>query len=407
MARKIAKLILAGAVTPFIGVGIYLLQLQVNPQGVYGYLLVQCLLSLVFLAYFSCMGYFYSKNGPIRGFKLLFFLIPLGFTFMSLAYKLWVSSNIPAAVLLSGIEVPFHYVLTYLYYLAGPYYLLPSVVPILVCFLSFQLGGLLGRHTVKRRDRAKGIKKIGTLLCIAIFCAAIVLSTRPSVLPQSAPSDVFSMYELEAGLVPGIAVSQGTSREDTKNPDVVCVMRIYSDPGSAQFSFHGGMDFGHTFLTFLNVSSSDITVGCHTVAPNQMVSVGKFGNLTDHASGFKGVFYNIESQRTQRFGWYAAGRSIYMDLTASELNTVSHAIKQMQSGYIEVGNNCAAFAGLVWNSILSSDHAKYMDHIGTPSLIYRELGSIGGCYTGNGIIQADYAPCYYSGSVGVICEDKY
>lgn len=253
----------------------------------------------------------------------------------------------------------------------------------------------------------KRAKKILFLLFTAVFCFAIALPSIFAVPSQSVSPEVFSAYEIEAGLVPETSANQATDGEKTTNSDIVCVMRIYSDPGIVSFSPQLSMDFGHSFLTFLNVSSSDITVGRHTVAPNQMISVGKFGNLTDYAGGFKGVFYNIESHRSQALGWYATGRSLFMDLTASELNTISDCIKQMQAGYIEVGNNCATFAGLVWNSILPSDHAKYIDHVGTPSLIYQDMEGIGGYYTGNGLIQAEDARCFYTGSVRVICEDKY
>lgn len=153
MIRKISALLLSGGVTPLLGVGIYLLQLQVNPRGIYVYLLVQCLISFVFLAYFFGMGYLCSKTRPIRAIKLWFFLIPFGITFISFVHKLWLSSNIPAAVVLSGIEVPFHYLLTYLYYFAGPYYPAASFFPILICFFSFHLGETLWKERLKRRTK--------------------------------------------------------------------------------------------------------------------------------------------------------------------------------------------------------------------------------------------------------------
>ena len=150
--RHAAALLLRGGITPLLGGGIFLLQLQVNPHGIYVYLLVQCLFSLVFLAYFFGMGYFCWKTGPVPASKLWFFLIPLSITLVNLVHKLWLSSNIPAAVILSGLEVPFHYVLTYLYYLAGPWYPIVSIVPVLVCFFSFWLGKLTGKKTLNRRN---------------------------------------------------------------------------------------------------------------------------------------------------------------------------------------------------------------------------------------------------------------
>ena len=95
----------------------------------------------------------------------------------------------------------------------------------------------------------KRAKKILFLLFTAVFCFAIALPSIFAVPSQSVSPEVFSAYEIEAGLVPETSANQATDGEKTTNSDIVCVMRIYSDPGIVSFSPQLSMDFGHSFLT--------------------------------------------------------------------------------------------------------------------------------------------------------------
>lgn len=185
-------------------------------------------------------------------------------------------------------------------------------------------------------------------------------------------------------------------------------MRIYSDPGSEQSSSSNqDLNFGHTFLTFFNTSTKNIVVGRHTVAPKKMISIGKFENFENEANGFKGAFYNVEVQRKAYHQWYQTDHSIYLDLNATQLDTVSTIIKSSQDGYAFVGNNCASFAARVWNSVLPNpDHPLYINHFTVPKMVYQDITRTGQYLKGNGLMQSDYARCYYLGSVRHYCKDK-
>lgn len=235
---------------------------------------------------------------------------------------------------------------------------------------------------------------------IAILCALSICLTMgiTSVFAQDVSADqdysIFSYYEIAAGLVPGRKV---VARRNSDN--IVCVMRIYSDPSAAG----SGSIFentGHTFLTFLNASSSNITVGRHVVEPNKMISIGKFAKFEE----FKGAFYNVEVNRKAK-GWYTGVRSIYMELTASQLQTVSTYLKNAQAGYQLVGDNCACYAVKAWNSVLRINDDQYIDHFATPLVVYQDISDIGYYFDGNGLLKADYELCYYDGANRKTCKD--
>ena len=244
---------------------------------------------------------------------------------------------------------------------------------------------------------------------IALFCILSIAITS-SVLTSSALStpdiNVFSPYEIQAGVVPGVSPNSAISPHSARG-NIVCVMRIYSDNDGEDSSASSSSNFGHSFLTFLNVFSSNIVVGRATVEPNKMISVGKFGNFGDYANGFKGLFYNVEAQRKATLNWYQSNRSLYRDLTLSELETVSKYLISAQSGYSLVGNNCATTAARAWNSILSTSDKNYFNVYGTPNAVYQEITQKGYYLVGNGLIQADYDRCYYNGSTRITCKDKY
>ncbi len=249
---------------------------------------------------------------------------------------------------------------------------------------------------LKRRDKLLSI----LVLLLVGFSLAISSFAHSS---SNTDLNKYSIYEIQAGLVPNVDPSILPQRSSASS--VVCVMRLYSDNGGGGSSSSDLSDFGHSFLTFLNVSSQNITVGQHTVAPGKMVSVGKFGNLGTCANDFKGAFYNVEAQRKDILGWYGPDVSMYLELTASQLSAVSNILINKQSGYLTLGNNCATFAAAAWNSVAPS--SKKIMNWARPADIYNEIIHLGSYARGNGLIDVDYARCYFNGSTKVICGDRY
>lgn len=246
---------------------------------------------------------------------------------------------------------------------------------------------------------------------IAIICmVTLILSTF--ITTSSATSNEylkqFSIYEIQAGLVPGVSKNSISNKIQSNSAnDIVCVMRIYADPSGEDSSSSPGHSFGHAFLTFLNCSQNNIKVGRFYVAPGQMISVGKFGNFGTAANNFKGVFYNVETQRKEKLNWYTRSESMYVELTQTQLDSASAYIINNQSGYLEIGNNCATLAAGAWNAALSSNHVQYIPSFSTPDMIKGWVEEYGYYYTGNGLLRADYSRCYYSGSTLIYCGDPH
>lgn len=240
-------------------------------------------------------------------------------------------------------------------------------------------------------------RKLAVLCALFLGCLICIIPLRAQSAPEDRGDRVFSAYEIASGLVPGYSVEPGQ-----RTGAIVCVMRLYSESPEGLSWLRSG-DFGHTFLTFLNTSASDITVGRHTVEPGKMVSIGKFGKF----EGYQGAFYNAETGRKARFGWYADAKSVYLELTEDQLQTVSDYLKKHLEGYTIVGDNCAYYAAKAWNSVLSPGDARYIDHFSTPASVCQDLEEMENCLVGNSLLQADYELCYYDGTALVTCEDYF
>ena len=397
--KKVA-LFLLGSLSPLLGIGVFLLQLQCNPHGWVRYGVAQTLLLLVFLAYFFAVGWLFAKQGCGKWQAWCFFAVPL----LLLIVNHSVLRNIPLLVvteaLLLGVEAPFHHLLSGLHFAFDAWQIIPACFPTAVCFVAFCMGQWCASRPFDLRQRRRVYFLVGLPLALCGIALLVPASTQD--VEQDA---VFSAYEIQAGLVRGMSASQVAQVPSTEE-EIVCVMRIYSDPGCADLAARV-FDFGHTFLTVLNVSPTDIQVGRLMVEPGKMVSIGRMGNIGAPADFYKGVFYNMEVQRRQQLGWYTVDKSIYQELNAQQLQRVSQYITGHESGYLFVSNNCATLAVGAWNTALTARDAKHMDHFSTPALVYQEMERIGNAYDGNALIYANDEPCYYDGSALVPCKDRY
>ena len=71
-------------------------------------------------------------------------------------------------------------------------------------------------------------------------------------------------------------------------------LKIFSDGSANSGSSGSGLSslYGsHSFITFRNMSSSNITFGKYSVPPQTGITIGTFGNREEHS----GVWYNLES----------------------------------------------------------------------------------------------------------------
>lgn len=110
----------------------------------------------------------------------------------------------------------------------------------------------------------------------------------------------------------------------------------------ANVRLYSTLQDNHSWLVIKNTSSSSIYVGGYLLAANNSVTIGIWGNITQH----KGIWYNLE-------GYYsmASNVSVSKNITSSELSSMNYYINLNDRwGYLY---NCSSFATSVWNTISS------------------------------------------------------
>lgn len=146
--RKELQLLLLGGISPFIGVLIFLVQIQINPNGFIIYRVVQSIISAIFLSYFFLCGYFFSSIRHPK--SLYFFVIPILFCFVDIVSPR-IQEYVVLAVIVEGILAPFHYVLPDLFFPADKYQLIPRLSPLILCWIVFNMGKRVSVYLKGRR----------------------------------------------------------------------------------------------------------------------------------------------------------------------------------------------------------------------------------------------------------------
>jgi small-conductance mechanosensitive channel len=142
MMKKGVKLIILGGLSPFIGVLIFLIQLQINPHGIVKYIIVQAAFTALFLLYFFFCAYLCADKNQRKNIAY-FFIVPVAFLLLNVLFE-QIQENVALAAIVSGVNAPFHYVLPYLYFSQDKITLIPNALPVVVCMIAFQMGEKVG-----------------------------------------------------------------------------------------------------------------------------------------------------------------------------------------------------------------------------------------------------------------------
>ena len=123
--------------------------------------------------------------------------------------------------------------------------------------------------------------------------------------------------------------------------DIKANTRGVVTPVIASVTIYSTINNDHSWLVVTNLSGNSILVGKKTVSNGDSVSIGTFGNISQH----KGVWYNIE---------LVLSVSTYVSMTrtietTSDLNILNNKINSKDSWSIT--NTCSTFAANVWNSV--------------------------------------------------------
>lgn len=130
----------------------------------------------------------------------------------------------------------------------------------------------------------------------------------------------------------------------------VATVRVFADPSSSTIGSSGlSIDVGtHAFITVSNISTSNITVGKFSISPGKTMSLGTWGNKSEHT----GLWYNLESYFIKNNSAYGNRVSLRVDIDSSNLSTLNtHMV-----GYDKwsATNNCSSFAVTSCNKVSST-----------------------------------------------------
>lgn len=164
----------------------------------------------------------------------------------------------------------------------------------------------------------------------------------------------------------------------------VAELTIYSSSSSSGSSY--SID-GHSYVSIKNLSSSNIQIGLLTgIAPGKMVSLGTWGNKSEHT----GLWYNLEAYFTYYSNPYTGNASISMNLTAAQLNTINNYIINHDTW--TVGNNCSVWAANLWNEVNSVWFIG-----GTPTFLKTQISERSGSVIGK-TLSYNYIVYYAQGT---------
>ena len=208
------------------------------------------------------------------------------------------------------------------------------------------------------------------------------------VLLTFSPLKAFASTDITAELAPSSS-AETLDLEPFAETNAVAGLTIYassdSDNGSSIPSTSG-----HAWITVSNYKSSSITVGkLSGIAQNKLLSVGTWGNKSEHT----GLWYGLESKFVAQ-GSYSNRVSLSMDLTQAQLDTINSKIVNGDSW--STLNNCASFAVDVWNSVSSVKLSA--GTIKTPTNLRDSIRSKTGYV--NGLRFAHTYQVYYANGTG-------
>lgn len=178
------------------------------------------------------------------------------------------------------------------------------------------------------------------------------------------------------------------SPESVGNGVAVLTIFASSDASGSSFSTDG-----HAWITVSNTSSSNITVGKFAgVAPGKLVSLGTWGNKSEHT----GLWYNLEALFVSQ-GAYNNRVSLSIDLNASQLSSINSVIANSDTWSLT--NNCASFATKVWNTVAAVKLSG-----STPTSLRDDIKKKFG-YVTNLSFSSSYA-VYYANGTGAPIRSK-
>ncbi|CAM3661569.1 MULTISPECIES: hypothetical protein [Saccharibacillus] len=197
-----------------------------------------------------------------------------------------------------------------------------------------------------------------------------------------------------------ISVQQRTDTNGSARAGSIAAVRIFADPTSSVLGSSGlSIDLGtHAWITVSNTSNRTIVVGKINVAPGKTVSLGTWGNKTEH----QGLWYNLESFLISKNNAYSNRVSANVFITQSNLNKLNSHILRFDKW--STLTNCSSFAASSWNLIASPSVSAGV--INTPKNLASSIKNINSYSTGV-TVPFNYAVYHANGSQTLTASSIY
>ncbi len=181
----------------------------------------------------------------------------------------------------------------------------------------------------------------------------------------------------------------------------IATVTVFSDSDQTGSSGGSSNYYGHAFITVKNNSGSNISVGkLSGIQPNKTVSVGTWGNKSEHT----GLWYDLESYFVNQ-GAYSGRVSASYIMNSSELSTLNSTITN--GDYWSLLSNCSTFAKNAWNSVVPSSYDLSAGYPNTPASLASSIQSVFPNYSTNASIPYDYLVYYANGTASPIRSSIY
>lgn len=157
----------------------------------------------------------------------------------------------------------------------------------------------------------------------------------------------------------------GGTKVTTISADDDIIVTIYAYDGAGESSF-GLMNLGHSFMSFENISDSEVYIGEYALAPNDIVTISTWC-VSEHF----GVWYNMESNYIKYHDKYNGRYSVSMGIKKDSLNEVEKYIKN--NDVWRPTKNCTNFSIGLWNMLCESGEKLDTPLIYTPKKLVQNI----------------------------------
>lgn len=155
------------------------------------------------------------------------------------------------------------------------------------------------------------------------------------------------------------------TRIATIKDDDDILMTIYAYDGAGEKNF-GLMNFGHSFLSFENLTSQSIKIGKYDLPSGDVVTLSTYP-ISDHF----GIWYNTESNYIKYYDKYNGRVSVTVGLKMECLETLTKYMKENDK-WIPT-KNCTNFSVGLWNALCSEEEKVSTPLIYTPSKLAKDI----------------------------------